>query len=107
MDKKIADKLVNIACMQIYTCEQFKKPRLETIEKFEEAYNGKVKEKLRITFNAPFPVLSGMVDTLLADFDDPIALNFNENDPADYNAIKKVNAAWKNQKDSLNSDLLW
>ena len=104
MDKS---KLVQIACKQLYTSRQFKKPRLERIEKFEDAYNGKVKERMRITFNMPFPVLSGLVDTLLADFDDPISLQFKENDPADYNGIKKVNAAWNNQKDSLNTDLMW
>ena len=107
IDKKLAGELVKIANKQFYTCEQFKKPRLERIDKFEGAYNGRVKEKLRITFNTPFPVLSGMVDTLLADFDDPISLQFKENDPADYNAIKKVNAAWLNQKDSLDTDLMW
>ena len=107
IDRNLADKLTRIAAYQIYECDKFKKPRLEKIDKFEDAYNGKVKEKLRITFNAPFPVLSGMVDTLLADFDDPINLQFKENDPADYNGIKKVNAAWLTQKDSLDTELMW
>ena len=107
IEKSLANKLVGIAIKQLYTCDNFKKPRLEKIEKYEAAYNGEVKAKMRITFNAPFPVLSGLVDTLMADFDDPISLQFKENDPADYNAIKKVNAAWLNQKDMLDTDLMW
>lgn len=107
VDKDLADKLVQIATKQLWTSRQFKAPRLKQLDKYEDAYNGRVKEKMRVTFNVPFPVLSGLVDTLLADFDDPINLQFKENDPADYNGIKKVNAAWVTQKDSLNSDLMW
>lgn len=106
-EDSLSKRLVSIAVKQFYASREFKKPRLEKIEKFYDAYNGKVKDKLRITFNIPFPVLSGLVDTLLADFDDPISLQFKENDPADYNGIKKVNAAWQTQKDSLSSDLMW
>ena len=107
VERFIADKLTKIAIAQLRTSRDFKAPRLKQLEKYVDAYNGKVKEKLRVTFNIPFPVYSGLVDTLLADFDDPISLQFKENDPADYSAIKKVNSAWATQRDSLDTDLMW
>ena len=107
VEKELADNLCKIAIAQLRTSRDFKAPRIKQIEKYYDAYNGKVKDKLRVTFNVPFPVFSGMVDTLLADFDDPISLQFKENDPADYNAIKKVSASWSTQRDSLDTDLMW
>lgn len=107
VSEQLKEKLTKIAISQLRASREFKAPRLKQLEKFVDAYNGRVKEKLRVTFNVPFPVFSGLVDTLLADFDDPISLQFKENDPADYSAIRKVNACWLGQKDSLDTDLMW
>lgn len=107
VSEQLKERLTKIAISQLRASRDFKAPRLKQLEKFVDAYNGKVREKLRVTFNVPFPVFSGLVDTLLADFDDPISLQFKENDPADYNAIRKVNACWLGQKDSLDTDLMW
>lgn len=89
------------------TCNRFKTDRMTRIKQYEGAYNGQLKEQMRRMFNIPFPVFSGLVDALVADFNDPINLVFKENDPADYNPIRKVQAAWDKQVGSLYKDAMW
>ena len=107
VQKSLADKLTRIAIKQLLESTKFKQPRMEQIKKYEDAYVGRVQSKLRQTFNMPNLVFSGMVDTLISDFDDPISLKFKEQDPADYKAIKKVNAHWKVEASSLRSSARW
>lgn len=102
-----AEKLVANAVKMLETCNRFKTDRMTQIKQYEAAYNGKLREQQRRMFNIPFPVFSGLVDALVADFNDPINLIFKENDPADYNPIRKVQATWDKQVGSLYKDAMW
>ena len=104
---ELALKLTEIAARQLAESSKYKQPRLERIKEYENAYTGKTRTKLRQTFNLPNLVFSGMVDTLESDFDDEIALKFEENDPADYNGVKKINLVWKQEASSLRPNARW
>lgn len=92
--EQLAEKAVEIATRQILTCGEFKKPRIARLNKYWELYDGKVQKKLRQLFNVPIPVFPGMIDTLNAQYDTPIILDFKEGDPSDYFKVKKVQGAW-------------
>ena len=92
--KQLAEEAVNVARRQIMSCSEFKKPRLNTLDKYWRLYDGKVSKKLRQLFNVPIPVFPGMIDTLNAQYDTPIRLEYKEGDAADYFKVKKINGAW-------------
>lgn len=78
----------------VSNCRKFKQPRLERIAMYRDLYAGKVKKKYRQPFNVTLPVFAGAMDTLMAGFNDDLALNFDEQEPADYISAKKVQALW-------------
>lgn len=102
-----AEEAVRIATLQLITSTDFKKPRLERIEKFWSLYNGKVKKKLRQMFNVPIPVFAGMIDTLNAQYDTAIQLMFSEGDPADHFKVKKINGAFRMETTNTAGDSKW
>src|SRR5947208_11835056 len=80
----LADEAVQ-RCMRIVAnVNRFKQPRLDQIQKYRDLYAGKVKKKFRQPFNVVLPVFSGAMDTLQAGFNDDVALEFEEQEPADY-----------------------
>lgn len=91
---QMAEEAVQIATKQIIACQEFKKPRIERLNKYWELYDGKTQKKLRQLFNVPIPVFPGMIDTLNAQYDSPIILNFKEGDAADYFKVQKIQGAW-------------
>ena len=93
--EQLAEKAVDIAMKQLMASTDFKKPRLETIQKYWRLYDGKTTKKLRQLFNVPIPVFPGMIDTLNADYDTPIRLTFSEGDAADYFKVQKINGAFR------------
>lgn len=93
--KQLAKEAVNVATRQIMSSTEFKKPRMERLNKYWELYDGKVKKKIRQLFNVPIPVFPGMIDTLNAQYDTPIQLNFKEGDAADYFKVLKINGAFQ------------
>jgi len=105
--ESIGDILLPIAIRQLRASTDHKKARMEAIREYEQAYIGKVQPKFRQQFNVPMPVFSGLVDTLMADFDDPIQLTFTEQDIADYKKVKKINAAWKVETSSTRAAAKW
>lgn len=94
---QLAEEAVNIATNQIMACSDFKAPRMRQLEKYYELYDGKVKKKLRQLFNVPIPVFAGMIDTLNAQYDTGIFLEFAEGDAADYFNVQKLNGAWRSE----------
>lgn len=92
---QLAEEAVTIATHQILACQDFKKPRLARLAKYDRLYNNDVSKKLRQLFNVPIPVFAGMVDTLNAQYDTPIILTFKEGDAADYFKVEKINAAFQ------------
>jgi hypothetical protein len=91
---QLAERAVTIATNQIMACTEFKKPRLVRLDKYWRLYDGKVDKKLRQLFNVPIPVFAGMIDTLNAQYDTPVDIDFGEGDASDYFKVEKVKGAW-------------
>lgn len=107
LSKELADKLTEMACKQLLVSTDFKRPRLERINVYEQAYLSKTQARTRSMFNLPNLVFSGMVDALKSDFDEKISLKFKPTKPSDYNGIKKLNEAWKVDVHSLRPTGRW
>src|SRR4051812_28250485 len=90
-ENSLATEITERAVRIIQQLNQFKQPRLDRIQLYRDLYAGRVKKKFRQTFNVTLPVFSGMIDTLLADFNDDLSLEYGEQEPADYLAITKLN----------------
>lgn len=104
---QLADAAVQIARLQIMACFEFKKPRLQQINKFYALYDGKTPKKLRQLFNVPIPVFAGMIDTLNAQYDTGVFLEFSEGDAADYFKVNKINGAWRNEVMNTSTTSKW
>lgn len=98
LDKEKYDEIAKIAVRQLEESVKFKEPIIARKKPQIDLYNGKFPRKLRSLFSVPLPVMSGMVDTLCAAFDEPIQFNFEEKHPADYFAAQKVQAFWNDEK---------
>lgn len=96
-----------VGLKQLMVSTEFKRPWMDEIRKFENAYYGREKETFRVQFKVPLPVLSGMVDELKDAYDDNLALRFSENHPADYMKIKKHQAIWDKEVNSLRPNARW
>jgi hypothetical protein len=91
---QLADEAVTRATYIVDNCRKFKQPRLDRIAMYRDLYAGKVKKKYRQPFNVTLPVFAGAMDTLMAGFNDDLALQFEEQEPADYISAKKQSALW-------------
>ena len=94
IDVKLADKLTSIACKQLATGTRFKQPRMSAIQKSVDLMNNKIKPALRGRSNIPIPVMSGFIDTIRSEIDDPISLKFKGQESADTRKAKKVQACF-------------
>jgi hypothetical protein len=99
--EQLADEAVSIATKQIMASTEYKRPRILRLARYWELYDGKVPKKLRQLFNVPIPIFAGMVDTLNAQYDTPVMLEFKEGDAADYFKVEKINASF--QMEVMNS----
>src|SRR4051812_28001137 len=106
-ENTLAQQLTSTAMRQLVRSYQFKLPRITQIRKYPDLYNNKTHKKLRIRYNVPIHTLSGMIDTLQADLDDAIILKAEEQDPADWKAVQKFNAALKMEQDSMRPGAKW
>lgn len=88
------EELMTRAMYIVANCRKFKQPRLDKISLYRDLYAGKVKKKFRQPFNVVLPVFAGAMDTLMASFNDDLALKFEESEPADYISAKKVSSLW-------------
>lgn len=105
--KEFFDELTKIAARQLAVSNKFKEPLLAKWKEFDDLNAGKRKKMLRSQFNVVLPVYSGMIDTLAADFDEPVELEFKKKNPADYFKAKKIQAAWNIQKNDSDRDAMW
>ena len=103
----LADELTGVALRQLSTSYTFKQPRLIQIRKFRDLYNNKTQKQLRIRYNVPIPIFSGMIDTMQADLDDSVILKYNEQDPADWKAAVKANAYITKEMESMRPGAKW
>lgn len=104
---QMAEEAVNIATRQITACHDFKKPRISRLNKYWELYDGKTQKKIRQLFNVPIPVFAGMIDTLNAEYDTPIQVEFKETDASDYYKALKINGAFKIEVMSTAQNSKW
>lgn len=91
---QLAEEAITRATYIVANCRKFKAPRLERIAMYRDLYAGKVKKKYRQPFNVTLPVFAGAMDTLMAGFNDDLALQFEESEPADYISAKKQSTLW-------------
>lgn len=92
---------------QLKTSIEFKKPRMMRIKMYEELYAGRLRPKQRAIYNEALPIFSGLLDTLQADFGDPISVKFRHNDPADKLALEKATLALKKEMNSTLPNAQW
>jgi hypothetical protein len=95
--RKDADDIAKIAKKQIETSRLFKQPRITEIRDTEDVYNMKTKPALQGRLNVPFDgvVLSGFVDTWVAENNKPLYIDFEDPNGANLKGAKKVKAAWE------------
>jgi hypothetical protein len=53
------------------------------------------------------PVFAGLLDTLQAQFNDDLALEYEEQEPADYLAVRKLNALWNMEANSVAANAMF
>lgn len=94
MTNQLKNKLTKVACKQLATGTKFKQPRMREIQESLDLYNGKVKPALRGRSNIPIPVMSGFIDTLRSEIDDPINITFKGQEDSDVRKARKVQAAF-------------
>jgi len=99
-NKKDADAIALIAKKQLDTSANFKQPRMVEILDNEDVYNFKLRPALKGRLNVPFDgvVMSGFVDTLVAQVNRPPKIEFEDETGANLKGARKITAAF--DKDS-------
>jgi hypothetical protein len=97
----LADEVMERCIRIVANVSKFKQPRLDRIALYRDLYAGKVKRKFRQPFNVVLPVFSGAMDTLAAGFNDDLSVEITEQEPADYLAIRKIDALWQMETTSV------
>jgi hypothetical protein len=105
--KELADEAVKRCMMIVAQVNRFKKPRLEKIQMYRDLYAGKVRPKYRQPFNTVIPVFAGGMDTLAADFNDDLSLEFDPQEPADYLSTRKLQALWDMEVNALTPNAMF
>lgn len=103
----LKDELTRIASRQLAASNKFKEPLVSKWKEYESLKAGIVKKKLRVQFQVALPVFQGMLDTLAADFDEPVELRFKKKHPSDYFKVKRIQAAWDMEKGKYEKDARW
>lgn len=98
--RKTADEIALRAKKQIDTSRLFKAARMTEILDSEDVYNMKQKPALQGRLNVPFDgvVLSGFVDTWVAENNKPVFIRFEDPTGANSKGAKKVEAMWERDK---------
>lgn len=97
----LAEEVMERCIRIVANTQTFVQPRLSRIEMYRNLYAGKVKPKFRQPFNVVLPVFSGAMDTLMAAFNDDLAVDLAEQEPSDYLKVKKLNALWNMESTSV------
>lgn len=100
-EQSLAEEIVERCVRIIANVDDFKRPRLQQLQKYRDLYAGRVRPKYRQPFNVVLPVFAGTMDTLMAAFNDDLALEFVEQEPSDYLKVKKYNALWQMESTSI------
>lgn len=106
-DNKLAAEVVNVVLKQLQQSWIFKQPRIKRIRDYRRLYNSQTLPKLRSQFNVPLPIFAGMIDTLQADLDDKLIIEYHEQDPADWKACQKANSALHQVSEGSSPETQW
>jgi len=101
------DHITQICFDLLMASQTYKQPRMNTLIMYEAMYRNAIPPKFRQMFNVPLPVFSGMIDTLLADFNDQIQIRYNSLNPAQDLVVPKIQAHWEAERDSLTPNANW
>lgn len=101
------DMLADKAQQLLVQSQMYKQPRMNALAAYERLYNNDVLPKLRQMFNVPLPVFSGMIDELLAMFNDQVQIKFKATNPAQNLVVPKIQAHWESERDSLAPNAMW
>lgn len=95
--KETADAIALIAKKQIDTSANFKQPRMVEILDNEDVYNFKLKPALQGRLNVPFDgvVMSGYIDTLVAQVNRPPKIEFVDETGANLKGARKITSAFE------------
>lgn len=100
------DTVTQIAFDALCSSQEYKQPRMDQIAWYERLYNNDVPRRFRQLSNVVVPIFSGLVDTLLADFNDEVQLKFSGK-ISDYLVIPKIQKLFEKERDSLKSHARW
>lgn len=104
ISQEIADKIATQAVQQLEDCLKFKQPRVKDWQKNEDLYLGKTKPALKGRFNVPLPIMSGFIDTMLAEIQERPSLMFEHTKDSDILKAKKVTSMWELDSDSKHAN---
>lgn len=107
LTKTLADQIGETARRQLTVSRQFKLPRMTEIGESEDLYFGVVKKTIKNPFKDPFPYMSGFVDKLVSDLDDPPQANLEHNAEADLKSARKYEAYITNEMTSKKPNAMW
>lgn len=85
----------------------YKQPRMNRIALYEALYNNDVPPRLRQMFNVIPPIFSGMVDSLLSQFNDEVKIKYTTKNPAQHLVIPKVQAHFDTERSSTEPNAMW
>lgn len=102
-----ADKCTENSRLQLQTSWNHKRPRLQSIRAYRAAYNNARQRQFRVRYSAPLPIFAGLIDTLMADLEDEIIIEYEAQDPADWRAAVKANAALEKESSSDMPNAQW
>ena len=107
MTGKLEDTIAHLARQLLVQSQTYKQVRMLRIAEYERAYNNDVLPKLRQLFNVSLPIFSGMIDELLAMFNDQVQIKFNATNPSQYLVTPKLQAHWNAERDSTAPNAMW
>ena len=105
--EKIQDIVAEKARKLLVSSQIYKQQRMNRIALYEALYNNDVPPRLRQMFNVIPPVFSGMIDSLLAQFNDEVKIKFTSKNPAQHLVVPKIQAHWETEKDSMTPNAMW
>lgn len=98
--EELAKEAVDRAVYIVANVRKYKEARIKKIATYRDLYAGKVAKKFRQPYNVVLPVFAGAMDTLMASFNDDLALKFEQSEPADYISAKKITSLWEQEVSS-------
>lgn len=101
------DQITNRAFLLWINSQVYKQNRMSRIGLFERLYNNELPKKERQLFNVCLPIFAGFEDAIQANLTDPIQLQFESPNPADYTVMPKIQSQWESERDGMEPHQMW